>query len=329
MTTRVCVVGAGSWGTTIATLVAQNTPTSLWTRRAVLAEEINARHTNSAYLGNYVLPESLVASVDMGHLVNGADVIVMAVPSHGFRQVAHQVAHYVGHDVPIMSLSKGLESETLLRMSEVLAVVMPNNPRAVLSGPNLAHEILQGQPAASVVGCADDEVAMRLQELFSRPSFRLYTNRDVVGCEVGGVVKNVIAIAAGISQGFGFGDNAKATLVTRGLAEMSRLGVALGAHPATFSGLAGMGDIMATCTSMQSRNTQVGVRLGKGELIFDIVNSMNMVAEGVKSSSAVVKLAQQHGVEMPIAEQVALVCEGTQSAEDSLRALMSRSNRSE
>ena len=310
-------------------LVAQNTPTSLWTRRAILAEEINTRHTNSAYLGDFALPENLVASIDMGQLVGGADVIAMAVPSHGFRQVAQQVAQHVGHGVPIMSLSKGLESETLLRMSEVLAAVMPNNPCAVLSGPNLAREILEGQPAASVVGCADDAVALWLQELFSRPTLRLYTNRDVVGCEIGGVVKNVIAIAAGISQGFGFGDNAKATLVTRGLAEMSRLGVALGAHPATLSGLAGMGDIMATCTSMQSRNTQVGVRLGKGESISDIVSSMNMVAEGVKSSSAVVKLAQQHGVEMPIAEQVALVCEGLQSAEDSLRALMSRSNRSE
>ncbi len=329
MTTRVCVVGAGSWGTTIATLVAQNTATSLWTRRAELADEINAQHTNHAYLGDYELPHNLVASVDLEQLVKQADVIAMAVPSLGFRLVAQQVAQYIGNNVPVMSLSKGLESETLLRMSEVLGAVMPNNPCAVLSGPNLAREILQGQPAASVVGCADDEIAKQLQELFSRPTFRLYTNRDVVGCEVGGVVKNVIAIAAGISQGFGFGDNAKATLVTRGLAEMSRLGVALGAQPLTFSGLAGLGDIMATCTSMQSRNTQVGVRLGQGESIAEIVGSMNMVAEGVKSSSAVVKLARQHGVEMPIAEQVALVCEGAKSAGESLRDLMSRSSRSE
>ena len=329
MTTRVCVVGAGSWGTTIATLVAQNTATSLWTRRAELADEINAQHTNHAYLGDYELPHNLVASVDLEQLVKQADVIAMAVPSLGFRLVAQQVAQYIGNDVPVMSLSKGLESETLLRMSEVLGAVMPNNPCAVLSGPNLAREILQGQPAASVVGCADDEIAKQLQELFSRPTFRLYTNRDVVGCEVGGVVKNVIAIAAGISQGFGFGDNAKATLVTRGLAEMSRLGVALGAQPLTFSGLAGLGDIMATCTSMQSRNTQVGVRLGQGESIAEIVGSMNMVAEGVNSSSAVVKLARQHGVEMPIAEQVALVCEGAKSAGESLRDLMSRSSRSE
>lgn len=301
----------------------------MWTRRSELAEEINTQHVNSTYLGNYMLPVGLEASVDLERLVKHADVIAMAVPAQGFRHVAQQVAKYVAAGVPIMSLSKGLESETLLRMSEVLASELPNNPRAVLSGPNLAHEILQGQPAASVVACSDDAVAMRLQELFSRPTFRLYTNRDVVGCEVGGVVKNIIAIAAGISQGFGFGDNAKATLVTRGLAEMSRLGVALGAQPPTFSGLAGMGDIMATCASMKSRNTQVGVRLGKGESIAAIVGSMNMVAEGVKSSSAVVKLAQQHGVEMPIAEQVALVCEGTMSAEDSLRALMSRSSRSE
>jgi len=310
-------------------LVAQNTATSLWTRRAELADEINAQHTNHAYLGDYELPHNLVASVDLKQLMKQADVIAMAVPSLGFRLVAQQVAQYIGNGVPVMSLSKGLESETLLRMSEVLGAVMPNNPCAVLSGPNLAREILQGQPAASVVGCADDEIAKQLQELFSRPTFRLYTNRDVVGCEVGGVVKNVIAIAAGISQGFGFGDNAKATLVTRGLAEMSRLGVALGAQPLTFSGLAGLGDIMATCTSMQSRNTQVGVRLGQGESIAEIVGSMNMVAEGVKSSSAVVKLARQHGVEMPIAEQVALVCEGAKSAGESLRDLMSRSSRSE
>ena len=323
------MVGAGSWGTTIATLVSQNTATSLWTRRLDLAEEINTQHLNSTYLGGYMLPLGLEASVDLEHLVKHADVIVMAVPSQGFRHIAQQVAKYVAAGVPVMSLSKGLESETLLRMSEVLEAELPNNPRAVLSGPNLAHEILQGQPAASVIACDDETVALKLQELFSRPTFRLYTNRDVIGCEVGGVVKNVIAIAAGISQGFGFGDNAKATLVTRGLAEMSRLGIALGAQPLTFSGLAGLGDIMATCTSMQSRNTQVGVRLGKGESIATIVDSMNMVAEGVKSSSAVVKLARRHGVEMPIAEQVALVCEGAKSAEESLRDLMSRSSRSE
>ena len=323
------MVGAGSWGTTVASLVAHNADTTLWARRDDLVEEINSRHTNSAYLPSATLPETLRASSNLDELIARADVVAMAVPSQGFRDVAARVAASIGKTTPIVSLSKGLERSTLMRMSQVLAESMPGRPVAVLSGPNLAREILAGQPAASVVACADEVVATTLQGLFSRPTFRLYTNPDVVGCEIGGVVKNVIAIAAGIAQGFGFGDNTKATLVTRGLAEMTRLGVAMGANPLTFAGLAGMGDIMATCASMQSRNTQVGVRLGKGESIADIVASMNMVAEGVKSSSVVVELAHKMGVEMPIAEQVARVCDGTQSAADALRALMSRSSRSE
>ena len=329
MGTQVCVVGAGSWGTTVAALVAHNAPTTLWARRDELADEINSTHVNSAYLAGASLPESLRASTDLEALVANADVVAMAVPSQGFRDVMVEVSRAIRPTTPIVSLSKGLERTTLKRMSEVVAEVAPANPVAVLSGPNLAREILAGQPAASVVACASDSVAVQLQQLFSRPTLRLYTNPDVVGCEIGGVVKNVIAIAAGIAQGFGFGDNTKATLVTRGLAEMTRLGVAMGATPLTFAGLAGMGDIIATCASMQSRNTQVGVRLGKGESIADIVASMNMVAEGVKSSSVVVELAHRLGVEMPIAEQVARVCDGSVSAADALRALMSRSSRSE
>ena len=329
MGTQVCVVGAGSWGTTVASLVAHNAETTLWARRDDLVDEINSRHTNSAYLPSATLPDTLRASSDLDALIAAADVVAMAVPSQGFRDVAARVANSIGATTPVVSLSKGLERSTLMRMSQVLEESMPGRPVAVLSGPNLAREILAGQPAASVIACADDAVATTLQQLFSRPTFRLYTNPDVVGCEIGGVVKNVIAIASGIAQGFGFGDNTKATLVTRGLAEMTRLGVAMGANPLTFAGLAGMGDIMATCASMQSRNTQVGVRLGKGESIADIVASMNMVAEGVKSSAVVVDLARKLHVEMPIAEQVARVCDGTQSAADALRALMSRSSRSE
>jgi len=323
------VVGAGSWGMTVASLVAHNAETTLWARRDDLVDEINSRHTNSAYLPSATLPDTLRASSDLDALIAAADVVAMAVPSQGFRDVAARVANSIGATTPVVSLSKGLERSTLMRMSQVLEESMPGRPVAVLSGPNLAREILAGQPAASVIACADDAVATTLQQLFSRPTFRLYTNPEVVGCEIGGVVKNVIAIASGIAQGFGFGDNTKATLVTRGLAEMTRLGVAMGANPLTFAGLAGMGDIMATCASMQSRNTQVGVRLGKGESIADIVASMNMVAEGVKSSAVVVDLARKLGVEMPIAEQVARVCDGTQSAADALRALMSRSSRSE
>jgi len=329
VTQRVCVVGAGSWGTTVAALTSHNATTTLWARRPQLADEINSTHRNSAYLADATLPDALRADSDLAHALAGADVVAMAVPSQGFRAVINEVSKYVGDRVPIVSLSKGLEQSTFKRMSEVIADVMPNNPVAVLSGPNLAKEILAGQPAASVIACTDEAIARELVAVFSRPTFRLYTNPDVIGCEIGGVVKNVVAIAAGISQGFGFGENSKATLVTRGLAEMSRLGVALGAQSATFSGLAGMGDVMATCASMHSRNTQVGVRLGRGENIDEIVASMNMIAEGVKSSASVVELAHRHSVEMPIAEQVAAVCAGKVSAAEALRALMSRQSKSE
>ena len=329
MGTRLCVVGGGSWGTTIAALVAENTDTVLWVRREELATEINEHHTNTAYLGDHQLPHSLRATCDLADAVSEADVIAMAVPARGMREVADFVAHTARSGVPLMSLAKGLERGTLKRMSEVIAEVAPNHPVAVLSGPNLAREILAGQPAASVVACADVEIARMLQEQFTRPTFRLYTNSDVIGCEIGGVVKNVVAIAAGIVQGFGFGDNTRATLVTRGLAEMSRLGVALGANALTFAGLAGMGDVMATCSSSQSRNTSVGIRLGRGESIGDIMSSMTMVAEGVNSASSVLELARRHDVDMPIAQQVSAVCEGEVNALDALRALMGRTTKPE
>ncbi len=326
---RLCVVGGGSWGTTIAALAAQNTDTVLWVRREELAAEINERHTNSAYLGDHQLPDSLRATSELSEAVSRADVIAMAVPAHGMREVAGNVAGSARTGIPLMSLAKGLERGTLKRMSEVIAEVAPRHPVAVLSGPNLAREILAGQPAASVIACADEDIARMLQEQFTRPTFRLYTNLDVIGCEIGGVVKNVVAIAAGIVQGFGFGENTRATLVTRGLAEMSRLGVALGANVLTFAGLAGMGDVMATCSSAQSRNTSVGIRLGRGESITDIMSSMTMVAEGVNSASSVLKLARQHDVEMPIAQQVSAVCEGEVSATDALQALMGRTSKPE
>ncbi len=326
---RLCVVGGGSWGTTIAALAAQNADTVLWVRRGELAAEINERHTNSAYLGDHQLPVSLRATSELSEAVSGADVIAMAVPAHGMREVASNVADSARTGIPLMSLAKGLERGTLMRMSEVIAEVAPRHPVAVLSGPNLAREILAGQPAASVIACADEDIARMLQEQFTRPTFRLYTNLDVIGCEIGGVVKNVVAIAAGIVQGFGFGENTRATLVTRGLAEMSRLGVALGANVLTFAGLAGMGDVMATCSSSQSRNTSVGIRLGRGESITDIMSSMTMVAEGVNSASSVLELARRHDVEMPIAQQVSAVCEGEVSAADALRVLMGRTTKPE
>jgi len=323
------VVGGGSWGTTIAALGAQSTDTVLWVRRPELASEINESHTNSAYLAEHRLPVSLRATCALEDALSGCDVIAMAVPARGMREVASRVAQFARPGIPILSLAKGLERGTLKRMSEVITEVAPGQPVAVLSGPNLAHEILAGQPAASVVASGDSEIAKMLQDLLSRPTFRLYTNPDVIGCEIGGVVKNVVAIGAGIVQGFGFGDNTRATLVTRGLAEMSRLGVALGANVLTFAGLAGMGDVMATCSSSQSRNTSVGIRLGHGESISEIISSMKMVAEGVNSAASVLELARRHNVEMPITEQVSAVCEGEVNAADALRALMGRTNKPE
>ena len=326
---RVGVVGAGSWGTTIASMAALNTSTMLWARSALTAEVINAEHRNPAYLGKRVLPTELIASHDLEEVVRDADVVVMAVPSQGFREVLHAAAAHVRPGVPIVSVAKGLEQSSLMRMSEVIASELPGHPAAVLTGPNLAQEIMDGQPAASVVAIDDETIARELQRIFSNPRLLIYTNPDVVGCEVSGVVKNVIAIAAGMAGGMGFGNNTRATLITRGLAEMTRLGTAMGGTPATFAGLAGMGDLIATCSSLQSRNTSVGMALGRGENIADVVASMQMVAEGVKSSAAVLDLAAQFGIEMPITEQVVAVCHRGISAEQALSDLLSRGGRSE
>jgi glycerol-3-phosphate dehydrogenase (NAD(P)+) len=329
MPINVAVIGAGSWGTTVAALAAANTPTVLWARRQALADSINAAHINTDYLPSFTLPESLRATSDLEEAVRSADVLVMAVPSHGYREVAAEAAPFLRPWVPIVSLSKGVERSSLKRMSEVTADEMPGHPVAVLTGPNLAKEILGGQPAASVVAINDETIASELQRIFSRPSLRIYTNPDVVGCEVSGVVKNIIAIASGMAEGMGFGDNTRATLITRGLAEMTRLGMAMGGNPMTFAGLAGMGDLIATCSSKQSRNNTVGLQLGQGRSIADILASMSMVAEGVKSSPPVLDLARRYGVDMPITEQVVGVCHKGRSAADALSSLMQRSNRSE
>lgn len=326
---HMAVVGGGSWGTTVASLAATNAPTTLWARRADVVESINLHHSNPGYLGDVALPQNLRATADLAEAVSRADVVVMAVPSQGFREVLAEAAPHIRSWVPIVSLSKGLETGTELRMSEVANAVMPGHPVAVLTGPNLASEVSRGQPAASVVAIDDAVIATALQELFSGPTFRVYTNDDVVGCEIAGVVKNVIAIAAGIAHGMGFGDNTRATLITRGLAEMTRLAMALGGEPASLAGLAGVGDLIATCSSQSSRNTTVGVRLGRGEALADIIGSTSMVAEGVKSSASVLALARRHGVDMPITEQVVAICHGGVSAADGLAALMSRRARPE
>ena len=326
---RVAVIGAGSWGTTVAAMACANTRTVLWARRQELADQINHDRVNGDYLDTFELPRDLRATSSMREAVSDADIIVMAVPSHGFREVARAAAVYLRPWVPIVSLTKGIERESLMRMTEVAADEMPGRPVGVMTGPNLAREVMAGQPAASVVAIPDKTIALELQRVLTTPNLRVYTNPDVVGCEVAGVVKNVIAIASGMAEGMEFGDNTRATLITRGLAEMSRLGVAMGGDPKTFAGLAGMGDLIATCSSKQSRNNSVGLALGHGRSIDEILASMNMVAEGVKSSPSVLDLARRHDVEMPITEEVVAVCHDGRSARDALANLMTRTSKSE
>jgi len=321
---RTAVIGAGSWGTAVAALAARNSPTVLWARRPDLAETISTTHVNRDYLPDYQLPKNLSATPSLEEALDGAEVVVMGVPSHGFRAILDEAKPFLAEGSPIVSLTKGVEQQTLNRMTEVIAEVAPDHPCGVLTGPNLAKEVMAGWPAASVVAFQDEAIAQELQRLFSTDAFRVYTNPDVVGCEVGGALKNVIAIAAGIADGMGFGDNTRAALITRGLHELTRLGVALGGEPLTFAGLAGMGDLVATCISRQSRNRHVGEALGRGETIDEIVAAMNMVAEGVKSSKAVLDLSVRVGVEMPIAEQVVAVLYEGKQASEIVSALMQR-----
>lgn len=322
------MIGAGSWGTTMASLVTGNAASvMLWARRPELAETIDTRHENPDYLPGRSLSPALRATADLELALSGAEVVVLAVPSHGLREVLEHARGAVPASAPVVSLVKGLESGSLLRMTEVVGEVLDGHPPdriGVLTGPNLAAEVAAGMPTASVVAMADPDRSGHLQRLFMTPAFRVYTNPDVVGCEIAGVIKNVVAIAAGVSQGLGVGDNARAALITRGLAELTRLGLALGGNPLTFLGLAGIGDLVVTCTSDKSRNRHVGVELGRGRRLPDILGEMRMVAEGVRSTAAVLALAERCGAEMPIAAQVEAVLAGERSPSEGLALLMGR-----
>jgi glycerol-3-phosphate dehydrogenase (NAD(P)+) len=319
---NVAVLGGGSWGTTVASLVTRNAPVTLWARSPETVTEINTQHTNNKYLPGAKLPDKLRATGDIGAAVGQADVVVMGVPSHNFRSVLIQVKEHIRPWVPVISLTKGLELDTRLRMTEIIQQVLPGHPTGVLTGPNLAREIMAGQAAAGVIAMEDEIIVRELQCLFKSGLFRVYTNTDVIGCELGGVLKNIIAIAVGMGDGMGAGDNTRAALITRGLAEVTRLGVAMGGLPLTFAGLTGMGDMIATCTSPQSRNRHVGVELGKGRQMQDIIDEMVMVAEGAKSAPAVMALAQEYDVEMPIAGDVYKVLSGESDARHAYRGLV-------
>ncbi|GAA0923209.1 NAD(P)H-dependent glycerol-3-phosphate dehydrogenase [Kribbella koreensis] len=330
--TKVAVFGAGSWGTAFAIVLAQaGNQVSVWGRRESLCEAINTRHENPDYLPGLQLPDAITATHDPAQAADGAEAIVLAVPSQSLRDNLRDWADVLPAAVPLVSLMKGVEVGTTKRMSEVIAELTGAGPEriAVVSGPNLAREIAEGQPAAAVVACADEGTAARLQKLCHSPTFRPYTNNDVIGCELGGATKNVIALAVGMAVGLGFGDNARASVITRGLVETARLGTALGADEHTFSGLAGLGDLVATCSSPLSRNRTFGEKLGQGMTVAEIAGATRQVAEGVKSCASITELAHHHDVEMPIAEHVTKVVAGEMTPKDMLFSLISRSAKSE
>jgi glycerol-3-phosphate dehydrogenase (NAD(P)+) len=318
---NVTVLGGGSWGTTVASLTTALNPTVLWARNPEVANEVNEAHTNATYLPSATLPRRLRATADLEEAVHNADVLIVGVPSKGFRGTLDQAKKWVRPWVPIVSLTKGIEGGSLLRMTEVIQDAIPGHPIAALSGPNLAREIMAGQAAASVIATEDQRVAAALQDVLQHKLFRVYRNHDVIGCEIGGALKNVVAIAAGIGEGLGVGDNTRAAVMTRGLAELTRLGVAMGAEPQTMAGLAGMGDLMATCMSPYSRNRTVGEMLGRGKQLEEILAEMHMVAEGVNTAQLALDLAQRHGVDLPICHEIHQVVTGQQRPVDAYRGL--------
>ena len=318
---NVTVLGAGSWGTTVAALTSAHNTTILWARNEEVADEIDAGHSNESYLPGFALPERLRATADLEKAVVDADVLIVGVPSKGFRSTLTDAKAWVRPWIPVVSLTKGIEPDTLLRMTQIIEELLPGHPAAALSGPNVAREIMAGQAAASVIATEDLGVAAALQQVLQRALFRVYMNHDVVGCEIGGALKNVIAIAAGIAQGLEVGDNTRAAVITRGLAELTRLGVAMGAEARTLAGLAGMGDLMATCISPHSRNRTVGEELGKGRTLDEILNEMHMVAEGVGTAGVTLELAERYGVDLPICEEIYKVVRGEEKPLDAYRGL--------
>lgn len=329
----VAVMGAGSWGTTLAKVFADaGNSVTLWARRPALAENIRTSRENTDYLPGIILPESIIASSSAEEALEKAAIVVLAVPSQALRENLAAWREIIPGDATLVSLAKGIEAGTHQRMSQVISEVAGADPSriAVLSGPNLAREIALEQPAATVIACPDENRAKLVQAAVAAPYFRPYTNVDVIGCELGGACKNVIALACGMAHGHGLGENSNASLITRGLAEIARLGKAMGADPRTFSGLAGMGDLVATCSSPLSRNRTFGERLGRGETLQQAREATHgQVAEGVTSSASIFDLASSLNVEMPITRAVYSVCHKGLDVRDMIVALMGRSKKAE
>ncbi len=327
---RAAVVGAGGWGTALADLLAaKGDDVVVWAYEADVVQQINAEHRNETFLPGAKLHASLRATGDMAEAVRGAELVVSVPPSHVVRRVMSAAAPHIASEAIVVSASKGLEPEALKRMTEVLAEVLPGRRIAALSGPTFAREVYERQPTAATIAAADHDVARRAQAAMNAPHFRLYTSDDPVGVELGGALKNVIAIAAGILEGLGLGSNTRAALITRGLAEMTRLGVTLGAKPLTFAGLAGMGDLVLTATGPLSRNRSLGVELGQGRSLAEIQKSRVTVAEGVGTAKAATQLSERTRVELPIAREVERVLFEGKPVKQAIGELMERALKSE
>src|SRR5271167_4709284 len=319
---KVVVLGGGSWGTTVASICARRGPTLQWVRSEETANDINERHRNHRYLGNdVILSDTLRATTDFAEAANSADVVVMGVPSHGFRGVLTELGKELRPWVPVVSLVKGLAPGTNMRMSQIIEELPPGHPAGILAGPNIAREVAEGDAAAAVLAMPDQHLATRLSALFRTRRFRVYTTDDVVGVEMAGALKNVYAIAVGMGYSLGIGENTRAMVIARSLREMSKLGEAMGGHRDTFSGMAGMGDLIVTCTSQRSRNRHVGEQLGAGKPIDEIISSMNQVAEGVKAASVIMEFADKYGLNMPIAREVDGVINHGATVDDAYRGL--------
>lgn len=327
---KIAVIGSGSWGTAISVVLATNGHSVyLWSYFKEESERLNRDRENKAFLPGVKLLDSIVCTHSLEAAIENADLIVLASPSHTVRNVAKSVFSYLKPEQPILNIAKGLETDTQRRLSEVIRQEIPQNPIAVLSGPSHAEEVGRFLPTTNVVASEELTLLPMIQDIFMSPVFRVYTNTDMIGVEIGGALKNVIALCAGISDGCGYGDNTKAAIMTRGIAEISRLGVAMGASPVTFFGLAGIGDLIVTCTSMHSRNRRAGILIGQGKSLDETLAEVKMVVEGVKTAEAAYALSKKYGIEMPIVEQTYDVLFNGADPKAAANALMSREKRSE
>ncbi|KRQ86568.1 Glycerol-3-phosphate dehydrogenase [NAD(P)+] [Caloramator mitchellensis] len=327
---KIAVLGGGSWGTAISVLLSKKGyDINIWDRNTVLISDINEKRENLRYLPGILVPSNVYGVFEIEKALKDSKVIVIAVPSHAVRELCSRILPFVDKEQILVSLAKGIENSTLLRMSQVINEFFPNNRVAVLSGPSHAEEVSRDIPTAIVAASIDEDTANFVQDVFMTPKFRVYTNKDVIGVEIGGAVKNIIALAAGISDGLGFGDNTKAALMTRGISEIARLGVALGADALTFAGLSGIGDLIVTCTSMHSRNRRAGILIGQGKNVEEAVNEVKMVVEGINTTKSTYELANKIGVEMPITTELYKVLFEGKNAKYAVTELMLRDKKDE